>query len=142
MEYSGKERRKYKRIKIPGTKVNYIQIIIFFSKKRYCEEFCPVEDISRGGIRFLCRRLFSAFKKKISMQIYIPGEKSYLNLTGRVKWKSLNPSENYQYKIGVQFIPFGEKKEYNNPDTLKRINELLQKFFSQHKLNSRTNEDQ
>jgi hypothetical protein len=118
MKYEGIERKRFKRLKIPGATVNFSQRHF---KRKYSEEFCPVVDLSRGGIRFLCRKLISTIVTKISLQIYIPGERFYLNLKGRIKWTSLNPSENYKYQIGVQFNPFGEKKEQNRPDTLERI---------------------
>jgi len=118
MKYEGIERKRFKRLKIPGATVNFSQRHL---KRKYSEEFCPVVDLSRGGIRFLCRKLISTIVTKISLQIYIPGERFYLNLKGRIKWTSLNPSENYKYQIGVQFNLFGEKKEQNRPDTLERI---------------------
>ena len=118
MKYEGIERKRFKRLKIPGATVNFSQKHF---KRKYSEEFCPVVDLSRGGIRFLCRKLISTIVTKISLQIYIPGERFYLNLKGRIKWTSLNPSENYKYQIGVQFNPFGKKKEQNRPGTLERI---------------------
>jgi len=130
MEYRGKERKRFKRLKIPMAKVNILQRHFFFYRKKYSEEFCPVVDLSRGGVRFLCRKLLSPSIKKISLQIYIPGEGSYLNLKGRVRWISLNPMTNYKYQVGVQFNPFGEKRDHNRPEKLKRIIELEKKLLA------------
>jgi hypothetical protein len=129
-KYEKIERKRFERLKIQGATVNFIQKHFLFYKKNYSEEFCPVVDISRGGIRFLCRRLLSTTIKKISLQIFIPGEKTYLNLKGRIRWISLNPSMNYRYQVGVQFYNFGKKKEYNRPETLKRIIALERKLLA------------
>ncbi len=139
MEYEGIERKRFRRLKIQGATVNFIQRHFLFYKRIYSEEFCPVIDLSRGGIRFLCRRLLSTIIKKISVQIYIPGERTYLNLKGRIKWTSLDPSMNYRYQIGVQFEPFGEKEEHNRPETLERIVALERKLLANNKSNA-TNE--
>jgi hypothetical protein len=139
MEYDGKERKKFKRLKIPRATVNIIQRHFLFYRKKYSEEFCPVVDLSRGGVRFLCRKLLSTSIKKISLQIYIPGERSYLNLKGRIKWISLNPMVNYKYQVGVQFNPFGEKKDHNRPEKLKRIVELEKKILTNNKLYDKEN---
>ncbi len=130
MKYEGIERKRFKRLKIPGATVNFSQRHF---KRKYSEEFCPVVDLSRGGIRFLCRRLLSTIINKISVQIYIPGERTYLNLKGRIRWTSLNPSMNYKYQIGVQFEPFGEKKEHNRPDILERIIALERRLLANNK---------
>lgn len=130
MKYEGIERKRFKRLKIPGATVNFSQRHF---KRKYSEEFCPVVDLSRGGIRFLCRRLLSTIINKISVQIYIPGERTYLNLKGRIRWTSLNPSMNYKYQIGVQFEPFGEKKEHNRPETLERIIALERRLLANNK---------
>jgi len=133
MKYEGIERKRFKRLKIPGAAVHFSQRHF---KRKYSEEFCPVVDLSRGGIRFLCRNLISTIVTKISLQIYIPGERFYLNLKGRIKWTSLNPTENYKYQIGVQFNPFGEKKEHNRPDTLERIIEWERKLLTNNEVNA------
>lgn len=133
MKYEGIERKRFKRLKIPGAMVNFSQRHF---KRRYSEEFCPVVDLSRGGIRFLCRDIVSTIVTKISLQIYIPGESFYLNLKGRIKWTSLNPTENYKYQIGVQFNPFGENKEHNRPDTLERIIKWERKLLTNNEVNA------
>ena len=129
MEYAGTERRTHKRVKIPGARVSYNQKKLFFTKKKYVEEFCPVVEISRGGIRFLGQRLLTTIKK-ISLRISIPEESSYLVLKGKVRWTSLNPSLVYRYQIGVQFDPYGESKSHNNPEILDRIIALEQKHIT------------
>ncbi len=132
MEYKGIDRRAYKRIKIKGATVSYKEGRFFFSKKQYVEEFYPVVEISRGGIRFLGKKLFT-IASKISLKISIPEEPSPLILRGRVRWTSLNPAMSYKYQIGIQFDPFEWKKGCNHPEVLEKIMRLEQKFFTNDK---------
>ncbi len=50
------ERRTCIRFKIPGATVNY-QRKSLLPKPGFVEEFCPIMDISRGGIRFLTQKV-------------------------------------------------------------------------------------
>ncbi len=126
--HNGKERRRYIRFKVPGAKVTYFQKFFFFSSIVYSEEFCPVVDLSRGGIQFLSRRFLKSIKK-ILMQIYIPEEESYLNLTGRIKWSFFNPFGDYNYQVGIQFEPFVGRRRYNQFQALDKLASLEKKFL-------------
>ena len=128
MEYKGINRRACKRIKIEGATVTYKEGRFFFSKKQYVEEFYPVVEISRGGIRFLGKKLFT-ISSKVSIKISLPEEESPLILKGRVRWTFLNPAMSYKYQIGIQFDPFGWKKGCNHPEVLEKIMKLEQKFL-------------
>ena len=108
MKYKGIDRRAYKRIKIKGATITYKEGRFFFSKKQYVEEFLPVVEISRGGVRFMGKKLFT-ISSKVSLKISIPDEPSPLILRGRVRWTSLNPAMSYKYQIGIQFDPFALK---------------------------------
>jgi len=129
MEYKGKDRRVHKRISIPGATVTYKEGKFYFSKEIYIEEFLPVVEISRGGIRFLCRKLFTN-AQKISLKISIPEEELPLLLVGRVRWTSSAATMSYKYQIGIQFSPYGKRKGQNDPYILKRIITLEKKFLS------------
>ncbi len=128
MSYKGINRRACKRIKIEGATVTYKEGRFFFSKKQYVEEFYPVVEISRGGVRFMGKKLFT-ISSKVSLKISIPEEPSPLILRGRVRWTSLNPSMSYKYQIGIQFDPFGMKKGCNHPEVLEKIMKLEKKFL-------------
>lgn len=128
MAYKGINRRACKRIKIEGATVTYKEGRFFFSKKQYVEEFYPVVEISRGGVRFLGKKLF-AISSKVSIKISIPEESSPLILKGRIRWTSLNPAMSYKYQIGIQFDPFAWKKGCNHPEVLEKIMKLEQKFI-------------
>jgi Tfp pilus assembly protein PilZ len=132
MVFKGIDRRAYKRIKIEGATVTYKEGRFFFSKKQYVEEFYPVVEISRGGVRFLGKKLFT-ISSKVSIKISLPEEPSPLILRGQVRWTSLNPAMSYKYQIGIQFDPFAWKKGCNHPEILEKIMKLEQKFIANKK---------
>ena len=132
MEYKGINRRACKRIKIEGATITYKEGRFFFSKKQYVEEFYPVVEISRGGVRFLGKKLFT-ISSKVSIKISLPEESSPLILRGRIRWTSLNPAMSYKYQIGIQFDPFAWKKGCNHPEVLEKIMKLEQKFIANNK---------
>ncbi len=132
MVFKGIDRRASKRIKIQGATITYKEGRFFFSKKQYVEEFYPIVEISRGGVRFMGKKLF-AISSKVSIKISIPEESSPLILRGRIRWTSLNPAMSYKYQIGIQFDPFAWKKGCNHPEVLEKIMKLEQKFLANKK---------
>jgi len=124
----GIERRLCQRFKIPGATVSYRREKILAAAGRFLEEFCPVLDLSRGGVRFLTQKPLK-FKSKIVLQISVPGERIPLNLRGRVRWSTFNAGKSYKYQAGVQFNAYGEEKVQNFPGTLVKIIALEQKFL-------------
>jgi len=124
------EKRTCLRFQIPGASVKYKKEKISLKKNDYIAEFLPVLDISRGGICFLARELLK-FGSLITLQISVPGETVPLTLKGTVRWHSLSPSHSYRYQIGVQFLPYGEKKDPNYPGALVKIIALEQKFIDE-----------
>ena len=122
------ERRTCLRFEIPGSTLSYrIDSLLPTGQGKYTEEFCPILDISRGGLRFLSQKHFK-INQKIQLKISVPGERIPLSLRGKVRWASANPGKSYKYQIGVQFTPYGEKKGQNYPGTLVKIISLEQKF--------------
>jgi Tfp pilus assembly protein PilZ len=127
-EQSGLEKRTCVRFRIPGATVKYKRPKSFFRKSGYIAEFCPILDISRGGIRFLSTELLK-FESETTLKISVPEESEPLSLTGIVRWYTVNPGQSYKYQIGVQFHPYGEKKGQNEPGVLKKLIALEQNFL-------------
>ena len=127
MGEKGMERRLCQRFKIAGATVSYRRNKLFSSKAKVDEEFCPVLDLSRGGVRFLTQKPLK-FKSKIILQLSIPGERAPLDLKGRVRWSTFNAGQSYKFQAGVQFNPYGLEKDQNPPQTLTKIVGLEQKF--------------
>ena len=124
----GIERRICQRFKIPGATVSYRKEKFFSSKTKIDEEFCPVLDLSRGGVRFLTQKPLK-FKSRVTLQLSVPGERIPLNLKGRVRWSTFNAGKSYKYQAGVQFSPYGLEKNQNVPQVLTKIVALEQKFI-------------
>lgn len=128
MGEKGIERRLCQRFKIPGATVSYRKEKLLSSKTKIDEEFCPVLDLSRGGVRFLTQKPLK-FKSKVTLQLSIPGERIPLDLKGRVRWSTFNAGKSYKYQAGVQFSPYGLEKKQNFPQTLTKLVALEQKFI-------------
>jgi hypothetical protein len=124
------EKRTCIRFRIPGATIKYRREKKFLRKHAYIAEFCPVLDISRGGIRFLAQEMLKV-ESQVELKISIPGETSPLILKGLVRWYSPNPGKSYKYQIGVQFLPYGEAKNHNYPGALTKIIALEQKFLDE-----------
>ncbi len=122
------ERRLCQRFKIPGATVSYRITKLFSSKSGNDEEFCPVLDLSRGGIRFLTQKPLK-FKSQVTLQLSIPGERVPIDLKGRVRWSTFNAGKSYKYQAGVQINPYGLEKRQNVPQTLTKIVALESKFI-------------
>jgi Tfp pilus assembly protein PilZ len=124
------EKRTCPRFRIPGASVKYRKEKISLKKNDYIAEFLPVLDISRGGICFLARELLK-FGSRITLQISAPGETVPLTLKGTVRWHAPSPGHSYGYQIGVQFLPYGKKKDQNYPGALVKLIALEQKHMDE-----------
>lgn len=132
MPYEGTERRACVRFKIPGATASYSTKKLLLADKDYDEEFCPVVDISRGGIRFLCQKSLER-DSDLFIKIRIPGERVPFDIKGKVRWISAYPQKSYKNQVGIQFNPYGEKEDNNYPGILVKIISLEQKFSMQEK---------
>ncbi len=121
------ERRVCQRFTIPGATVSYKKEGLFAARAKSDEEFCPVLDLSRGGVRFLTQKPLK-FKSRLFIQLTVPGERVPLDIRGRVRWSTFNAGKSYKYQAGVQFSPYGLEKGHNVPQTLTRIVALETKF--------------
>ncbi len=122
------ERRACVRFKIPGSTVSYQKKTFLFARPGYVEEFCPILDISRGGVRFLTQNPLKE-NTEVVLKISVPGERIPFTMKGNVKWTSPSEGKSHRYQVGVQFYPYGEKKDQNLPGNLVKIIALEQKFL-------------
>ena len=119
MEEKGIEKRTCIRFKIPGATVSY-------QFKEHVEEFSPLVDISRGGLKFIGKKP-PEIHAEVTLNISVPGERIPITLHGKVRWISYL-EEKDQYYIGVQFNPYGEKQGENYPGNMVKIIALEQKY--------------
>ena len=124
MKYKDTEKRECIRFEIPGATISY-------KFKEHIEEFSPVTDISRGGIKFQGKKSLD-INAEVTLKISIPGERVPLILHGKVQWISYIEKKD-QYEVGVQFNPYGEKEGQNYPGNLVKIIALEQKFAAKNK---------
>ncbi len=124
MEEQEIEKRTCIRFRIPGATVSY-------EFKEHIEEFSPLVDISRGGLKFIGKKP-PEIQSEVTLSISIPGERIPLTMHGKVRWISYVESKN-QYFIGVQFNPYGEKQGENYPGNMVKIIALEQKYAIKEK---------
>ncbi len=72
--------------------------------------------MSRGGALFLCNERLEA-GKPIIIKLQIPGTKETPEIFANVRWISKNPEASYQYRTGIEFNSYGDKKN-QNPETV------------------------
>jgi len=129
-EYKGKERRVCRRFTVPGATASYLLKETPSSDKKkdesWDEEFCPVEDLSCGGIRFAAKKPLT-INSNITVKILIPGERTPLTVYGQVRWLSTEEDINV-CRTGVQFNPYGEGEGKNYPGLMVKLLELEHKF--------------
>jgi Tfp pilus assembly protein PilZ len=124
LEEEGIEKRTCIRFQIPGATVSY-------QFKEQVEEFSPLVDISRGGLKFIGKKP-PEMNAEVTLKISIPGERVPLTLFGKVQWLSYVEAKD-QYFIGVQFNPYGEKQGENYPGNMVKIIALEQKYAIKEK---------
>jgi hypothetical protein len=129
------ERRTCKRFRIPGATACYRKSSLFSNKKGFDEEFCPVIDLSRGGLRFLCQKPLKV-RQKLSVDITIPGDRAPLIILGIVRWIGFNPGKSYKFQAGLQLNAYGDKKSYNSSETLARLTAMEEKHQVRKAANS------
>jgi len=78
-------------------------------------------DLSKSGAGIITSRPLKK-GETIKIKVKLPGEKK-LDLKGIIRWiNPLNGSKSF--RIGMQFNPFGDKRNYNSLKNLERLNTL------------------
>ena len=124
------EKRACARFRIPGATIAFRKEKSLFKKSSYAAEFLPMLDISRGGIRFLSQEILD-LDTRVHLRVQVPGDPSALKMDGIVRWFASNPGQSYKFQLGVQFLPYGDKKDMNYPGNLVKIISYEQKFMDE-----------
>ncbi|MGA2585991.1 MAG: PilZ domain-containing protein [Candidatus Aminicenantales bacterium] len=130
MDDESLEKRICVRFRIPDAEIRYKKEKFFIKRTDFIDEPLPMLDMSRGGIRFFSRELLK-FDSIVTVKITVLEEKEPLILRGTVRWYMMNSDPTYKYQLGVQFLPYGEKKDQNSSQTLARIITLEQKYMDE-----------
>jgi len=92
------------------------------------EDHCPVLDISRGGLLFICQTWLE-IDTKILLELTLPGEKEKFSLKADVLWLTPREQEPETYEARVRFFPYGKKRKQNSPEALIKIISLEKQFM-------------
>ncbi|MBW1996030.1 MAG: PilZ domain-containing protein, partial [Deltaproteobacteria bacterium] len=90
-----------------------------------------IHDISLGGVRFLSQSQLK-LNTSLTLKINLPKDEVSITLEGKVVWTSHYPGDSYNHLIGVQFYPYGERKNLNSPKCLHQLKALEEKYRRFH----------
>lgn len=127
MVFKGKEKRACVRFEIPGATLSFKRVGFFSVSPDYEDEYCPVLDLSLGGLRFLTQKNLKV-NTKLNLKITCLDEDTSFHLTGKVKWTIANPGFSYKYQVGIQFSPYGEREGQNSPEEFAKIKTMEWKY--------------
>ncbi|MBD3224654.1 MAG: hypothetical protein GF313_07985 [Caldithrix sp.] len=114
------EKRALHRIAMDGLVVHYKKSSNKFLFRPYKKE-AVLKDISKSGLGMVTHE---QLQKGDLLQMRIEFiETKPLTVKGRIRWSQ--PSENNgHYRVGIQFLPFGEYSQYNSLTALQQLREL------------------
>lgn len=127
MLFKGKEKRTCHRFKIPGATLSYKKTGFISTSPNYEDEYCPILDLSLGGLRFLTQKNLKV-NSKLSMKVSYHENGGSFYLSGKVQWTISNPGFSYKYQVGVQFNPYGDREGLNSPEEYAKIKTLEWKY--------------
>ena len=96
------ERRQYARFEPPGVFLSYKKGPFLFLKKEAAETYCPVQNISQGGAKILCREPLKP-GAKMALKITFPENDLTLDLKARVAWIFPLQARDFRFSAGIQF---------------------------------------
>ncbi len=96
------ERRRHMRFEIPGAFLAY-KIRSFLSfKKDPAEPYCPVQNISQGGTKILCKQPLKP-GAKMALKIIIPEDNLTLDLKANLVWIFPIQARDFAFLAGIRF---------------------------------------
>lgn len=117
------KKRECHRFCIPGTTLFYKKSGIIGQPKEYPDEYYPVLDISRGGLRFLTNER-PKIGLTVKIKMTVPDADYQPEINGVVRWVSKNRERSYRYQTGVSFNPYGGGRKENPSEVLSFIQSL------------------
>ncbi len=120
--------RAHRRLIIPKTTVRYQPHSpwLWIQKSNYSTH-CPLVDLSRDGLAFLTDHAPMP-EKQISMLLRFPGGEEISRLKGRVIYAVATGIAGYRYRVGVQFLPFVDRRGCNAIKVLDLLVNLEQTY--------------
>jgi len=117
------KKRNCKRFNITGTTLFYRKKPLFWGKGEFTQDYYPVLNISRGGLKFLSNHKIAA-GSKLTLRINFPGIDHPKEIKAIVRWISRNRELSYRYQTGVSFNAYGTGKNDNNLELLNFLKVL------------------
>ncbi|MBM3296755.1 MAG: PilZ domain-containing protein [Candidatus Aminicenantes bacterium] len=104
------ERRAFVRFEVPGASLCYREKRLL--RKGFSEEFCPVENLSRGGLRMICRMPLRP-GRRLSLRLSFEEDDLGIEWGGRVAWIYPVRAADFSFSAGISFDPLEGRK---NPE--------------------------
>ncbi len=119
------DKRTQIRLRIQDGRLKYKHDLGFTMFSQY-KESGDLLDISKSGAGFLITKPLN-LQDLIKVKILIPGEQS-LVLRGQVRWIGAEKVSGKQ-RVGMQFAPYGNRRDYNSPNKLARLSRLSEIYL-------------
>jgi Tfp pilus assembly protein PilZ len=107
------------RMIIPKTTVRY-RIRTFWIYGRSYSSPCPLVDLSSGGLALLADTAPMP-GKRVSLLLKFLDRKEDLRVEGKIAYTIATGIAGYRHRIGIQFLPFGERRGCNSPKVLEAL---------------------
>jgi AraC-like DNA-binding protein len=115
-EGAWEETRYHPRRVIPGTTVRY-RMRGFWMRTRSFSQPLPLVDLSCGGLALLSDAVL-ATDKPISLMLKFLDKSEEIRLEGRTVYAVATGIASFRYRIGIQFLPFANRRGCNHPKAL------------------------
>lgn len=116
------ERRRCERFTLPEATVDWASE----SGPRLQGTRCPLQDLSRGGARYLAEHP-PVSGTRVRLRLCVPEAPVVIELHGRVVWSLV--STGHVYNIAIEFAPYGTTPDDNAPEALEGLIALEAHFL-------------
>jgi hypothetical protein len=94
-----------------------------WGRGKFSQDYFPVLDMSRGGLRFLSNHKISP-GSPLTLRVNFPGVDQPKEIKAVLRWVSRNREESYRYQNGVSFNAYGNDKQENPMEILDLLKAL------------------
>jgi len=117
--------RLRRRMIIPRTTVQY-RIRSLWNYGRSYSDPCPLVDLSSGGLAFLADVSLQP-GKHMSLLLKFPDKEEPLRVEGNSVYAVATGIAGYRNRIGIQFLPFAERRGCNSLKVLEALTQFESK---------------
>jgi hypothetical protein len=121
---SWEETRYHPRKIIPRTTVRYRIRGLWTSMRNFSGPY-PLVDLSCGGLALLSD-VVPALRKRVSLLLSFPDHTEELPLEGRIVYGVATGIAGFRHRVGIQFLPFEDRRGCNHPRILEALKDALQ----------------